>query len=77
MLRPDPEIRAVAPHRLPYVGQPYQDGSSRTSKDAEPTTTYAKRAGVDGANLAKVLSGRRGSSRAMLEKLEAALTRIR
>jgi transcriptional regulator with XRE-family HTH domain len=33
----------------------------------------AKRAGVDAANLAKALSGRREPSRAMLAKLEAAL----
>jgi hypothetical protein len=47
------------------------------SKDAEPMTTYAKGAGVDGANLAKVLSGRRGPSRAMLAKLQAALAQDR
>ncbi len=36
----------------------------------------ARRAGVDSANLAKVLSGRRKPSHVMLEKLEAALARI-
>lgn len=34
---------------------------------------FARRAGVDGANLAKVLSGRRRPSRAMLATLGAAL----
>jgi transcriptional regulator with XRE-family HTH domain len=34
---------------------------------------FAKQAGVDSANLAKVLSGRRRPSRAMLAKLKAAL----
>jgi transcriptional regulator with XRE-family HTH domain len=37
---------------------------------------FARRAGVDGANLAKVLSGHRKPSQAMLAKLEAALARI-
>jgi transcriptional regulator with XRE-family HTH domain len=34
---------------------------------------FARRAGVDAANLAKILSSRRRPSRAMLAKLEAAL----
>jgi hypothetical protein len=36
-------------------------------------TSHAKRAAVDGANLAKVLSGQHGPSRVTLAKLEAAL----
>jgi hypothetical protein len=72
-----PQYAPSSPHGSPYVGEPYQHGSRRTSKDAEPTTTYAKGAGVDGANLAKVLSGRLGPSRAMLAKLQAAIAQDR
>jgi transcriptional regulator with XRE-family HTH domain len=38
---------------------------------------FAKRAGVDAANLAKVLSGRRRPSQAMLAKVQAALAQDR
>jgi hypothetical protein len=40
-------------------------------------TSHAKRAGVDGANLAKVLSGRRGPSRVVLAQLQATLAQDR
>jgi hypothetical protein len=72
-----PQYAPTPLHRVPCVGQPYRDGSRRTLKDAEPMTSHAKRAGVDGANLAKVLSGRRGPSRVVLAQLQATLAQDR
>ncbi len=51
----------------------YQDSSSHTLKNVEPMRTCTKRAGLDGANLPEVLSGRHGPSPAMLAKLKAFL----
>jgi hypothetical protein len=77
MLRPNFAIHAVFPTPFAVRGRALSGWFGRMSKDAEPMTIYAKGAGVDGANLAKVLSGRRGPSRAMLAKLQAALAQDR
>jgi transcriptional regulator with XRE-family HTH domain len=81
-LRPTPVTLAKLYRALPLLQrEALEEGelaqevleAVRQDCDAIGVRRFARRAGVDAANLAKILSSRRRPSRAMLAKLEAAL----